>query len=47
MWLIEYKFAGDPERFLKKLYRSGDYDVALNQSYASLLQEWRVFLKTQ
>lgn len=47
MWLIERKFDGDVGRFLDSLYRPGDYQSALNQTYASLLQEWRSFLKTQ
>ena len=47
MWLIERKFDSVVGRFLDSLYRSGDYQSALNQNYASLLQEWRSFLKTQ
>lgn len=40
-WLIETKFDGGVDRFLAKLYRSGDYQSALNRSNDALRGEWR------
>ena len=47
MWLLEEKFAGDIRRFLSTLYRTDDYEAALNQPYDELHEEWRAFLSSR
>lgn len=46
-WLIEAKMDGDMARFMRTLYRSGDYEKALGQTRDALEREWRAFLEAK
>jgi len=38
------KMAGDIQRFMKTLYRSGDYQAALGANYPDLQTAWRAYI---
>lgn len=44
MWIVEQKFDGDIARFMKELYRSGDYGSVVSGGIEALTREWRAFL---
>ena len=43
-WIINVKRAGDIQRFMKTLYRSGDYQAALGANYPDLQTAWRAYI---
>ncbi|MEK9725541.1 MAG: hypothetical protein VW405_18965 [Rhodospirillaceae bacterium] len=43
-WLINQRFGGDVERFVRTLYRSGDYRRAAGVDISELETAWRRFI---